>query len=363
MVIDGSYCVTPLGDRNMARADLMKKLFQSYQKRDDQNFRAVAEELISEERKKQHVVLANELELILKNGFTESSNNFMPLAFYETTPPQDKDRHTNLLEIKSPRRYLDDIILNPTTRNMVEQIMLEFREWEVLQTNGLSPVRRVLFCGPSGCGKTATAEALASELGLPLLYVRFDAVVSSLLGETAANLRKVFDFARRGQWVMLFDEFDTIGRSRDDATEHGEIKRVINSFLQIMDNFEGRSLIIAATNFEQVLDPAVWRRFDDVVRFEKPGVSHLEALIQKRLKPLVFDDAIVKSLTEVLLGCSYADAERVCLGIRKISILHGSGKPRRVQAKDLQEALKRYEYRRLLLDRIPTTTTPIIDKE
>ena len=96
---------------------------------------------------------------------------------------------------------------------------------------------------------------------MPLLYVRFDSVVSSLLGETSTNIRKVFEFAGRGQWVLLFDEFDSVGRSRDDITEHGEIKRVVNSFLQIMDGFRGRSLVIAATNFEQVLDPAIWRRF------------------------------------------------------------------------------------------------------
>ncbi len=128
----------------------------------------------------------------------------------------------------------------------------------VLEANGLVPIRRVIFCGPSGCGKTAMAEAMSAELAIPMLYVRFDAVVSSLLGETAANLRKVFEYARRGQWVLFFDEFDAIGRSRDDTTEHGEIKLVLNSFLQIVDNFDGRSLVIAATNFEQVLDPAVY---------------------------------------------------------------------------------------------------------
>lgn len=201
-----------------------------------------------------------------------------------------------MLEIKRPDRYLDDLVLEEATRSLLDRLLREFREWEVLLTNGLRPVRRVLFCGPSGCGKTVTAEALAAELGLPLLYVRFDAVVSSPLGETAANLRKVFDYARRGQWVMLFDEFDAIGRSRDDITEHGEIKRVVNSFLQIMDNFDGRSLIIAATNFEQVLDPAVWRRFDEVIRFERPGDNQLRILIRKRLAPLRFADDQVEVL-------------------------------------------------------------------
>jgi SpoVK/Ycf46/Vps4 family AAA+-type ATPase len=164
---------------------------------------------------------------------------------------------------------------------------------------------------------------MATELGLPLLYVRFDSVVSSLLGETAANLRKVFDYASRGQWVVLFDEFDAIGRSRDDATEHGEIKRVVNSYLQIMDGFTGRSLVISATNFEASLDPAVWRRFDEVLRFEKPTTEQVMCLVRKLLKPLRFDSGQVQTIGERLESATFADAERVCLDIRKECAMRG----------------------------------------
>lgn len=229
------------------RSDLVKALIQSHRQRDERAFRAAAEDVIREERKKQHLVLANELEQLLgTNG--NGSRERRDLVAYDL-PPQDIDRKSALLAIRRPMRILDDVVLSPQQRRSVDRLILEFREWEVLEANGLPPVRRALFCGPSGCGKTAAAEAIAAELSVPMLYVRFDAVVSSLLGETAANLRKVFDYASRGQWVILFDEFDAIGRSRDDPTEHGEIKRVVNSFLQIMDNFDGRSLIVAATNF------------------------------------------------------------------------------------------------------------------
>ncbi len=129
--------------------------------------------------------------------------------------------------------------------------------------------------------KPPRPEALSRELGVPLLVVRFDAVVSSLLGETAANLRKVFDYVARGVWVVLFDEFDAIGRSRDDSTEHGELKRVVNAFLQMLDRFSGRSLIVAATNFEQALDPALWRRFDEIVRFERPSRARSRNCLQR----------------------------------------------------------------------------------
>jgi len=342
----------------MARADLLKKLFTGYQRRDDQAFRQAAEDLIREERKKQHPVLANELEGILRNGHSEPRNS-MHLAPIEPGP-LDTDRKTALLEVRNPRRYLDDLVLDKPVRDSVERIMRDFREWDVLEANGLPPMRRVLFCGPSGCGKTAMAEVISAELSIPLIYVRFDAVVSSLLGETAANLRKVFDFARRGQWVVFFDEFDAIGRSRDDTTEHGEIKRVLNSFLQIMDNFDGRSLVIAATNFEQVLDMAIWRRFDEVVRYERPAEPQLRLLIRKRLTPLTCQDSQVDGLVRCLAGGSYADAERVCFDIRKSCVFRNE---RRIIAQDIEEAIERYKYRQTVLEKALTTKTPTVDRD
>jgi SpoVK/Ycf46/Vps4 family AAA+-type ATPase len=348
----------------MARADLLKKLMQSYQQRDDRLFRTAADELIQEERRKHHPVLANELERILRNGSTGLNNSAIQDLRNDYTfldsPPKDSDRKTSLLEIKNPDRYLNDLVLDEVIQKSVDRLLSEFSSWDVLQANGLSPVRRVLFCGPSGCGKTAVAEAIATELGLPLLYVRFDAVVSSLLGETAANLRKVFDYARRGQWVMLFDEFDAIGRSRDDVTEHGEIKRVVNSLLQIIDNFDGRSLIIAATNFEQALDPAIWRRFDDVIRFERPNNNQLKIVVKKRLAPLQFRVGHVEEIAKALSSATYADAERLCLDIRKSCAIRGD---RKLQKEDIVEAKERHLYRQSVLYRAINSSTPSVDKE
>jgi SpoVK/Ycf46/Vps4 family AAA+-type ATPase len=341
----------------MARADILKKLLQSYQRRDDRAFRETALQIIEEERKKHHPVLANELEYILNNGVAHPPvvNGFTALD----QPPRDADKGVPLLEVRHPNRYLVDLVLDTTLDKALNRFIQEFRAWEILEVNGLLPTRRVLFCGPSGCGKTVVAEAISAELGLPLLYIRFDAVVSSLLGETAANLRKVFDYAHRGQWVMFFDEFDAIGRSRDDPTEHGEIKRVVNSFLQILDNFKGRSLVIAATNFEQAIDPAIWRRFDDILRFEKPSTQQIKQLIEKRLKPFQFTTVDVKMLVGGLDGATYADAERVCLDIRKLGTIEGR---RKIYKKDISEALDRYSYRCAVLERSANTLTPSVDK-
>lgn len=344
----------------MARADLLKKLFEAYQRRDDQVFRQAATEVIEDERRKQHPVLANELQRILANGLRSMEDVRGTPPLFDPVP-MDSERRTPLLTLRTPDRYFDDLVLEPGIRAALGRVLTEVRGWEILEAHGLTPTRRLLLCGPSGCGKTASAEALAAELGLPMLYVRFDSVVSSLLGETAANLCKVFDYAARGQWVLFFDEFDAIGRSRDDATEHGEIKRVVNSFLQLLDGFTGRSLIIAATNFEQALDPAIWRRFDDVLRLEIPNKEGLRALITKRLRPLRSTKKQVDALVKKLGGATFADAERVCLDARKACALEGRAS---LTNTNIDVALERFAYRRSVLKQAaPDSSTPLVDRD
>ncbi len=344
----------------MARADLLKKLFESFQSRDDATFRSVAAEVVEEERKKHHTVLANELQRILVNG-TRALEEIRGVRPTFDPVPMDGERRTPLLAVRTPDRYFGDLVLDPEVKSTLERIIYEIRGWEIIEVNGLAPTRRLLFCGPSGCGKTASAEAISAELGLPMLYVRFDGVVSSLLGETAANLRKVFDYASRGQWVVFFDEFDAIGRSRDDATEHGEIKRVVNSFLQLLDGFEGRSLVIAATNFVQVLDPAIWRRFDDVLRFDLPTKESLEAVVTMRLRPLRTGKPQIEEIVETMVGATFADAERVCFDARKRCALDGSNSLRKA---DIEAAIGRFLYRKHVLERAnPYDDAPAVDRD
>ncbi len=170
------------------------------------------------------------------------------------------------------------------------------------------------------------AEVIASELGLPLLYTRFDAIISSYLGETAANLRKVFDYAARGTWVLFFDEFDAIGKSRDDSDEHSELRRVVNSYLQILDSFHSESLVIAATNHEGLLDSALWRRFDEVIHFERPTPSQISQLLRKKLANFPHDHLDLPSLVRNLKGLSHSDIERVCLDAIRYCIVHDMDK-------------------------------------
>src|SRR5690606_1481885 len=182
--------------------------------RDDEAFRITAMQIIAEEQQKNHHVLARDLQRILENGSARTLNSAGLREFGSL--PRDRERGTLLLEIRSPDRYMTDIVLSDDLKNQIDIILDEYRARDILRTYGLQPRSKLLFCGPPGCGKTLCAEVLASELGLPLLYTRFDAVISSYLGETASNLRKVFDYASRGTWVVFFDEFDAIGKSRDN---------------------------------------------------------------------------------------------------------------------------------------------------
>ena len=323
----------------MARADFLKQLFRAYRESDRESFMDVARSIADEERKKHHPALANELLRILNNGVVAATpslrGTFQP-------PPRDQEKRAPLLELRHPDRYFRDLVLHAGAQEILLKVMREFRQWDILEANGLRPSHKLLFCGPAGCGKTATAEVIATELGLPLVYIRFDAIVSSLLGETASNLRKVFEYIHEETWVVLFDEFDAIGRSRDDATEHGEIKRVVNAFLQMLDNFHGRSLLIAATNFEQALDPALWRRFDEVVRFERPTVGQMEELMKKRLIPVMNSRISTKRYGAQLEGSTFADVERIATDVLKICALDGKTQ---LQAEDIKRAMESHAFR------------------
>lgn len=303
----------------MARADLLKKLFSSYTNNDRELFLKIAQEIIADERKKKHTLLADELERMLSNtrrGSTHTCSTLRPIL-------PNADKEAKLIEIVYPSKYFDDVILDSDKTQLLEDVIRQFQNWDILVSNGVSPVSRLLFYGPPGCGKTLCANVLAAEIGIPLMYVRFDALVSSYLGETASNIRRVFEMAANDSFLILFDEFDAIGRSRSDASEHGEIKRVVNTFLQQIDCFKGRSIIVAATNFEQSLDYAIWRRFDDTVRFNLPTDDEKRKIFSMRFRqfngPLHAFDALLPSTSEF----SHADVDNICKTIMRKCILEG----------------------------------------
>lgn len=292
----------------------------SHKRGTEEQFRAAALEIIAEEQRKNNRQLARDLLSILENATPPASNG--PVREIGSLP-KDKDRDAILVDIQSPNVTFDDIVLKPESKAAIRRVIEEFRFSDVLATHGLRPKSKILFVGPPGCGKTLCARIISSQLGLPLMYTHFDAVVSSYLGETAANLRKVFDYASRGHWVVLFDEFDAIGKRRDDENEHGELKRVVNSFLQLLDGFSASSLVISATNHEQLLDPALWRRFDEIISFPRPTTAEIEELISLKLRNFPHAPINLQRLASRLKQMSHADIERICLDAIKACILEG----------------------------------------
>jgi SpoVK/Ycf46/Vps4 family AAA+-type ATPase len=253
--------------------------------------------------------------------------------------PKDHERGAALVEVIEPSRSLDDLVLSPDTCQILDRILAENRRADLLYSHGLRPANKIIFCGPPGCGKTVAAEAIAQGLYLSLVLVRFDAVVSSYLGETAANLRKVFDFATTRPMVMLFDEFDAIGKSRTSEEEHGELKRVVNSFLQMLDGFRGEAVMIAATNHQGLLDVALWRRFDEAVYFNKPDYRGIQELLIRNLRQMGISTAIrVESKAKALVGMSHADDERIAKDAVKQTIIEGRAE---VQPDILEQAISR----------------------
>jgi len=328
-------------------------MIQSQVKGDKAAFRSAAEEFVTEERRKNHHILARDIERLLKNGAISSdlSGSLSLIGARSEELPRDKERGVFLVEIIEPKRTLDSLVITQEIRNQLDLVVQENRKAEVLRTYGLRPISRVLLCGPPGCGKTIGAEAVAQALYLPLVLVRFDAVVSSYLGETAANLRKVFDFAKTRPMVILFDEFDAIGKHRTDEAEHGELKRVVNSFLQMLDSFRGETLIIAATNHQGLLDSALWRRFDEIIYFERPDTNAIEEVLRRNVRQMGLEPSInLSECSNNLIGLSHADAERIALQAVKSTILANQ---HAINFSTLQKSIKS-QMRRVTLTRSMT---------
>jgi Cdc6-like AAA superfamily ATPase len=297
----------------------LKQLFKAYREGDELAFRRAAQEIIEDEESKQHMALARDLRKIIAGGSGAAVAEGVALP----APPMDREGDWPLAEIRHPEQALSELVLPGPLLERLHGLAAEFARWDDLDRHFIPRRQRLLFYGPPGCGKTSAAEAIAAELGLPLLIIRLDAVVSSYLGETASNLHRVFDYARSGSWVLLFDEFDALGKARDDPSEHGEIKRVITAFLQMLDGFRGSSLLIAATNHEQLLDSALWRRFDEVLTFPRPTVHQLRKVLRLRLRGTQHRGLDIEAAASELKGLPYAAAEKAVWDARRSALLSG----------------------------------------
>ena len=212
------------------------------------------------------------------------------------------------------------VILSPKVSTQLDQIILENKKDEILEIYNLKPMRKLLFFGSPGCGKTLAAKLVCSQLHVPMVYVRFDGLISSYLGETSSNLKKVFDFVSEGEWVLFFDEFDAIGKTREDYHDNGEMKRVINDFLQMIDNYEGKAIIICATNFYQSIDPALWRRFDEIIYFDLPTINERQQMFELFLSNTTKKNIDNEDLAIKTDSFSGSDIESLCIRVTKKAI-------------------------------------------
>lgn len=243
--------------------------------------------------------------------------------------PQGRDE-LELIQVREPELAFDDLLLRDEVRQLFAEVHLELRREDLLVQHGVAPRRTFLFVGPPGCGKSATAEALADELGRQLAVVNLSTVVSSFLGDTAKNLSAIFQAASQENWVLLFDEFDAIGKERAEGSDHGELKRVVSAFLQQLDAFVGPSLLIAATNHPALLDLAVWRRFNEVIAFEAPQVHDIRALLRLKLKPIRRERGLdIDRVASFCKGLTHADVSAVVTDAYRRHLLYEPDAPLR----------------------------------
>ena len=299
----------------MARSDLVKALMRSHQQGDDAGFRNAAQELIKEERRKRHDVVADQLEAILEDG----ARTRRPLQVSSLRPlPKTRDDLT-LLSLEEPRATFQDLVLPATVLEVLDGLVDEFRHRSALRAHGIPPRSSLLLVGPPGCGKSASAEAIAGQLGLPIARVQLATIVSSYLGETARNLEQVFSFLDVGSWVLLFDEFDMLGRERSDRADHGELRRVVAAMLQVIEEHRGDSLFVATSNHPALLDSAVWRRFDEVIELPPPGDDARAEILRIKLRSVRTDVDLVASARR-MDGFSAAEVEAVALDAIRLMV-------------------------------------------
>lgn len=329
------------------KADLLKRMFKAIATDDEVAVGKLLDTIVQDERKKGHLLLADQLENITKSKTSSSPQSSLaqrlernPSRANSIDPQRQSDTATltklqSLTELPTSKRSQVPLvtaipreklrhhtILPEAVEQRFQRIEREYAARDRLAHHGFSYKQKILLYGLPGCGKTMSAERLAWNTGLPLLKVRFDAMVSSYLGETASNLREIFEVAAKTPCLLFLDECDSLAKSREDNNEVGEMKRVVNTFLQILDEYSASSgLLVAATNLNKSLDMALWRRFDDAIEVPMPTEMELAALLKQTLISMEKGSIDWKTVVNKMKGFSAAQAVRVAQDAAKRAIL------------------------------------------
>ena len=303
----------------MARADLLLNLIKYALSGNKPMVRKIAEAIIAEERSKNHGILAEKLEgeLIRNTSDFASSNNSV-----NSNRVQNDFRAETLVTEIHPQRKMDSLILPKNIVQLCEQYIQEQYRVDLLRSYGLEPRNRILLVGAPGNGKTSLAEAIAESLMIPLFVVKYDSIIGAYLGETASRLRKLIDFISSRKCVLFFDEFETLGKERGDTHETGEIKRVVSSLLLQIDDLPSHVTIIGATNHPELLDRAVWRRFQIRMNLPMPTRANISLWLEKFQQKHNIDFGLAsETISKKLLGSNYSEIEEFGLSVLRRHVL------------------------------------------
>lgn len=310
----------------MATAQQLLGLIRSHAKGDDDRFIALTVQLAVSEERKGHLKLAEELRRLAEEarerGPIDRAKRVQAVPI--VAPRGDL---AGLMSAAYPKTRLNHMVLDKATERELRRIILEHRQKHKLDEHGLHPRNRILLVGPPGCGKTLTASALAGELGLPLFTVLLHGVITKFMGETAAKLRLVFDAMATTRGVYLFDELDAIGGRRDADNDIGEARRMLNSFLQFMEEDHGDSLLIATTNHPELLDKALFRRFHIILTYDVPSLDLLVETIRARLANFDLSAIDWRAVGAAGEGLSHAEIVRASEDAARNAVLDGLPAP------------------------------------
>lgn len=301
----------------MASSEHIKALVKSHLDNDDERFLSLALQVAAHEARSGHGKLAQELRDIVERAKKRSKlGNPVSIA-------KGISDTSGLLVASHPKNRLSDLVVSDKVRYQLDRIVREQRFMARLKDHGLSPRRRVLLVGPPGTGKTYTASALAGELDYPLFQVRLDSLITKFMGESSAKLRQVFDAVSNIRGVYFFDEFDALGSQRQNNNDVGEARRILNSFLQMIEEDDSNSLIICATNHIEILDSALFRRFDDVIRYSLPSEEQVKRIVKLRLAGHVKKGFPWSRVTSICEGLSAAEIVRAADEAVKELLIYG----------------------------------------
>lgn len=293
----------------MATADQLKSLVKAHMDGNSMQFKTIVLQIAASEARQNHGKLAQELKKLVSKPLPQHAS---VVSMGRVNP---------MVELSMPANQLDDLIASDDIRSKVIRILDEYRSRKKLAGFGLQNRRKILLEGPPGTGKTFTSSIIATELKLPLYTVQIDKITTKFMGETSAKLRQLFQFINENTGVYLFDEFDAIGSDRSLDNEVGEMRRVLNSFLQFIEEDNSESIVIAATNNQQLLDQALFRRFDDVLHYSIPEETEIRRIFLKHLEGFQPGIVVSSKLVEEAKTLSQAEIVNVCLDAIKGAIL------------------------------------------